>query len=69
MPTRCAGSATARRSPRTHALTHLVATTAPENAASHRVLEKAGFRRGELRDNGDGTHTQLFHWACATSAP
>jgi RimJ/RimL family protein N-acetyltransferase len=45
-----------------HRLTHIIATTAPENAASHRVLLKAGLRRGALRRNDDGSHTQLFAW-------
>lgn len=45
-----------------HGLTHVIATTAPANAASHRVLLKSGFVRGELRDNGDGTSTQVFEW-------
>lgn len=45
-----------------HGLRSIIATAAPENLASHRVLLKAGMARGELRDNGDGTHTQLFHW-------
>ena len=46
----------------THGLTHMIATTAPENIASHRVLLKSGFARGELRDYGDGTFTQVFEW-------
>ncbi|HZW28545.1 MAG TPA: GNAT family N-acetyltransferase [Trueperaceae bacterium] len=46
----------------THGLTRVIATTAPENSASHRVLEKAGFARGELRPNDDGSFTQLFEW-------
>jgi hypothetical protein len=41
---------------------HIIGTTAPANAASHRVLLKAGMKRGDLRDNGDGSQTQLFHW-------
>jgi len=45
-----------------HALTHIIATTAPRNHASHRVLEKAGLRRGVLRDDGDGSRTQCFEW-------
>jgi RimJ/RimL family protein N-acetyltransferase len=40
----------------------VIATTAPENVASHRVLLKAGMRRGELRANEDGSFTQLFAW-------
>lgn len=43
-------------------LTEIIATTAPENAASHRVLLKAGMRRGALRREDDGSLTQLFAW-------
>jgi RimJ/RimL family protein N-acetyltransferase len=50
-----------------HGLRYIMATTAPENAASHRVLLKAGMQRGELRENDDGSRTQLFHW-CAPLA-
>lgn len=45
-----------------HGLRYIMATTAPENAVSHRVLLKAGMQRGELRENDDGSRTQLFHW-------
>jgi RimJ/RimL family protein N-acetyltransferase len=45
-----------------HGLHYMIATTAPENTASHRVLLKAGMERGALRDNGDGSYTQVFHW-------
>lgn len=51
-----------------HNLTFIVATAAPENVASHRVLLKAGMRRADLRANEDGTHTQLFHWRSGQSA-
>jgi RimJ/RimL family protein N-acetyltransferase len=40
----------------------VIATTAPAHIASQRVLLKAGMERGALRDNGDGSQTQLFHW-------
>ena len=54
-------------------LAEIIATTAPENEASHRVLLKAGMARGALRENDDGTFTQLFFWrpsfATARSAP
>jgi RimJ/RimL family protein N-acetyltransferase len=43
-----------------HGINHLIATTAPDNVASHRVLLKAGMQRGELLDNDDGTQTQVF---------
>jgi [ribosomal protein S5]-alanine N-acetyltransferase len=45
-----------------HALRRIIATTAPQNHASHRVLVKAGLRRGVLRDDGDGSWTQCFEW-------
>jgi RimJ/RimL family protein N-acetyltransferase len=40
----------------------VIATTAPENVASHRVLLKAGMQSGALRENDDGSFTQLFFW-------
>ena len=43
-------------------LQHVIATTAPANQASHRVLRKAGMSDGALRDNGDGSFTQRFEW-------
>ena len=46
----------------THGLTLIIATTAPENRASHRVLLKSGMVRGELRANDDGSFTQVFDW-------
>ncbi len=45
-----------------HGLTHIIATTAPENTASHRVLLKAGMERGIRRKETDGSLTQLFEW-------
>jgi RimJ/RimL family protein N-acetyltransferase len=47
---------------RSHALSYIIATTDPANTASHRVLHKAGFERGERRDNDDGSQTLLFYW-------
>lgn len=44
-------------------LREVIATTAPQNLASHRVLLKAGLRRAELRRNDDGSDTQVFRWA------
>jgi RimJ/RimL family protein N-acetyltransferase len=43
-------------------LRDVMATTAPENAASHRVLLKAGMTRAERRPESDGTYTQVFRW-------
>ena len=45
-----------------HGLRRVVATAAPENLASHRVLLKAGLRRAELVRNDDGSFTQRFEW-------
>jgi len=50
---------------RSHGLKHIIATTAPENAASHRVLLKAGMQWGAVRRNDDGSDTQLFDWRAA----
>ena len=50
---------------RSHALSYMIATTDPAITASHRVLRKAGFERGELRDNDDGSQTLLFYWRSA----
>ena len=46
----------------TFGLKQIIATTAPENEASHRVLEKIGFTRGDLISNDDGSLTQVFRW-------
>jgi [ribosomal protein S5]-alanine N-acetyltransferase len=45
-----------------HALSTIIATTDPANTTSHRVLHKAGFERGDLRDNNDGSQALLFYW-------
>jgi len=45
-----------------HGLQEVLATVAPDNHASQRVLAKAGMRRGALRQDEDGSQTQLFHW-------
>ncbi|MEO0349564.1 MAG: GNAT family N-acetyltransferase [Cyanobacteria bacterium P01_A01_bin.15] len=49
-----------------HKLNYIMATAAPENVASHRVLLKAGMRRGALRHNEDGTYTQVFEYLAAS---
>jgi RimJ/RimL family protein N-acetyltransferase len=43
-------------------LDYVMATTAPENIASHKVLLKAGMVRGDLVRNEDGSMTRLFEW-------
>lgn len=45
-----------------HGLRSIIATTAPANTSSHRVLLKAGMQRGMLRESEDGSRTQLFDW-------
>jgi RimJ/RimL family protein N-acetyltransferase len=47
---------------RAFGLTRVIATTAPANHASHRVLRKAGMSDAAWGDNGDGSFTQLFEW-------
>jgi RimJ/RimL family protein N-acetyltransferase len=43
-------------------LSRIMATTAPANVASHRVLLKSGLERGEPREDADGSRTQPFFW-------
>jgi RimJ/RimL family protein N-acetyltransferase len=47
---------------REHGLLKVIATTAPDNHASHRVLLKAGMSPAGTRDNSDGSQTKLFVW-------
>lgn len=47
---------------RVHGILRMIATTAPKNEASHRVLLKAGFRKSEVRANDDGSQTWVFTW-------
>lgn len=44
-------------------LPRVIATVAPENAASHRVLAKAGMSHLETRHNEDGSATDVYVWA------
>jgi RimJ/RimL family protein N-acetyltransferase len=41
-------------------LTEVIATVAPEHAASRRVLEKAGMRLAYERANDDGSRTLVY---------
>lgn len=50
-------------------LAKVIATTAPANAPSQRVLLKAGMQRDELRRNDDGSFTQVFVWRPAGAVP
>lgn len=45
-----------------HGLTQVIATVAPENEASQRVLTKAGFRPSAPRHSDDGSLTLVFAW-------
>jgi RimJ/RimL family protein N-acetyltransferase len=47
---------------RYHGLGYIIATTDPDNVASHRVLLKAGMTRGPLVIEDDGSGTQVFEW-------
>ena len=49
-------------------LRSVIATTAPENSASHRVLVKAGMVPSALRTNSDGSQTQVFAWQSKNNA-
>ncbi len=43
-----------------HQLNHMIATVAPGNLASQRVLAKSGFRHTEARIERDGSRTEVF---------
>jgi [ribosomal protein S5]-alanine N-acetyltransferase len=43
-------------------LTRIIATVAPDNLASQRVLMKAGMTFAHLRQNDDGSTTQVYEW-------
>ncbi len=43
-------------------LTRIIATVAPDNLASQRVLTKAGMTFAHLRQNDDGSTTRVFVW-------
>ena len=47
---------------RAFGLRRVIATAAPANVASHRVLLKAGLTRFDTRSNHDGSDTELFAW-------
>lgn len=46
-----------------HALSRVIATVAPGNTASQRVLAKAGMRLAEHRRNDDGSLTLVYAWS------
>lgn len=45
-----------------HGLARIIATVAPENLASQRVLIKAGMRLVEQRQGDDGSLDNLYEW-------
>ncbi len=45
-----------------YGLERIIATVAPLNRASERVLVKAGMRKAAVRRNDDGTFTHVFEW-------
>ena len=47
---------------RDRGLGKVIATVDPQHGASQRVLAKAGMERGEVRDEEDGTQTQMYYW-------
>lgn len=49
-------------------LSRVIATTAPENEASERVLLKTGMSHLETTLNEDGSHTKTFVWLAAESS-
>lgn len=47
---------------RAHGLTKVIATVAPQNGASQRVLLKSGMTLSKLQQNDDGSSTQVYVW-------
>lgn len=52
----------------THGLTRIIATVAPGNEPSQRVLLKAGAVRQPDRVNGDGSTTWVYEWHAPRTA-
>ena len=57
-----AATAMLRHGASAHGLARIIATAAPENLASHRVLAKAGMKPEEPRRSEDGAVTLVFSW-------
>lgn len=51
-----------------HGLREIIATVAPANTASHRVLLQVGMLPGALRPHDDAARTRLFRWHPAPDA-
>jgi len=54
---------------REHGLKRIIATTDPENEASHRVLQKCGLSDWKTVQNKDGSSTRIFVWEAGAAAP
>lgn len=52
----------------THGMPRIIATVAPGNLASQRVLAKAGMSLASTRANEDGTTTLVFEWSTRSAA-
>jgi ribosomal-protein-alanine N-acetyltransferase len=50
---------------RARGLPEVIATVDPQHGASQRVLAKAGMERGEIREEDDGSQTQMYYWPSA----
>ena len=53
---------------RHHGLQRIIATVAPENSASQRVLLKSGMRLTKQRQNEDGSLTNVYEWLAPSAA-
>jgi ribosomal-protein-alanine N-acetyltransferase len=51
-----------------HGLRRIIATVAPGNLVSQRVLAKAGMVLAHHRSNGDGSTTLVFEWRASGAA-
>ena len=51
-----------------HRLTRIIATVAPANLASQRVLTKAGMSLSHQRRNEDGSLTCVYEWVAPGAA-
>ena len=51
-----------------HGLRRIIATVAPGNVASQRVLAKAGMALAHRRQNEDGSTTLVYEWLAPSAA-
>lgn len=52
----------------THRMVHVIATVAPGNLASQRVLIKSGMRFSRQQQNEDGSIANLYDWRAPSAA-